>query len=48
MKKHLAQLLCCWIPCKKARKKAIASLKEFDTKKIRRNFIKYDHYYLDF
>lgn len=48
MKKRLAQLLCCWIPCKKTRKKAIASLKEFNAARIRENFIKYDHYYLDF
>lgn len=48
MKKQLAQALCCWIPFKRLRKKAIAALKEFDSQKIRRNFMNYDHFYLDF
>ena len=45
MKKHLAQLLCCWIPFRRPRKKAIASLKELDWSKIRANYLKYNHFY---
>ena len=48
MKKHLAQLLCCWIPFRRPRKKAIASLKELDWSKIRANYLKYNHFYQEF
>ncbi len=48
MKKQLAQMLCCWIPVKKYRKKAIASLKEFNAEKILCNYQKYNHFYTDF
>lgn len=48
MKKQTAQLLCCWIPLKKTRKRAIASLKEFNWNKIKSNYKKYNHYYEDF
>lgn len=48
MKKQLAQALCCWIPFKKLRKKAIAALKELNSQKIYNNYMKYDHLYLNF